>query len=59
MVEAAAAARRGERWARGGGCPELLSERGAPEGTGRAASAAGSGAEALRRGGAAAGWMAS
>lgn len=51
--------RRGERWARGGGCPELLSEQGAPEGTGRAASAAGSGAEALRRGGAAAGWMAS
>lgn len=51
--------RRRERWVRGGGCPELPSERGAPEGTGRAARGAASGAEALRRGGAAAGWMAS
>lgn len=51
--------RRREQWVRGGGCPELLSERGAREGTGRAVSGAGSGAEALRRGGAAAGWMAS
>lgn len=42
-----------------GGCPELLSERGAGERTGRAARGAWSGAEALRRGGAAAGWMGS
>lgn len=51
--------RLGKSGVRVGGCPELLSERGAREEAQRAAREAGSEAEALRRGGSAAGWMGS